>query len=108
VATVTETVVGEIEMLIPVVGSVHEEVEVVVDVVDVVVVHVMAVLAGAALLHEIRQNAPISNTKIGMRLTAPLSLTSHIPIHCGSVAISLQKNANSLKTVCIASQSRHP
>jgi hypothetical protein len=94
VATVTETVGGAIAMLIPVVGSVHEE-EAVVDVVEVVVVHVIAVLeVVAALWHEIRLKAPISKTKIGRRLTAPLSLILRMPIHSGSVAISLQKNAN--------------
>jgi hypothetical protein len=48
VATVTDAVIGEIAMLIPVTGSVHVEEDVSVDVVAVVVVHVMAVLAGAA------------------------------------------------------------
>jgi len=87
-------VVGEIEMLIPVVGSVHVEKEVVVDVPEVVVVHVMAVLGGAALWHETRPMAPMSIAKVGRRLTAPLSLTSHMPIHCSSDAMSFQKSAN--------------
>ena len=66
-------------MVIPVVGSVHEEEEVVVDVVEVVVVHVMAVLAGAALWwQETRANKPKNNAKIGRRLTAPLPLTLHM------------------------------
>src|ERR1700682_375342 len=93
VATVTETVVGEIAMLMPVVGSVHEEDDVVVDVVEVVVVHVMAVLGvvGADLRHETRVNVPMNNAKIQKPLTAPLSFTSHMPIYCGSVATSLQR-----------------
>src|SRR6266853_5403953 len=81
-------------MLIPVVGSVHVEKEVVVDVPEVVVVHVMAVLTGAALWHETRPMAPMRNAKIGRRLTAPLPLTSHMPIHCSSAAMSFQKSAN--------------
>ena len=98
-------VVGEIAMLIPVVGSVHEEDEVVVEVAEVVVVHVMAVLVvGAYFLHETRLNNPISNAKIERRLTAPLSLTSHMPIHCGSVATALQKNAN-YDSSCLAESS---
>ena len=75
--------VGEIAMLIPVVGSVHEEDEVVVDVVEVEVVHVMAVLGvvGVDLRHETRLNAPMNNAKIQKPLTAPLSFTSHMPIY---------------------------
>jgi len=71
-------------MVIPVVGSVHEEDEVVVDVVEVVVVHVIAVLAGAAYLwQETRANTPTNKPKIGRRLTAPLPLTLHMPDYCG-------------------------
>jgi hypothetical protein len=84
VATVTETVVGEMAMVIPVVGSVHEEEEVVVEVVEVVVVHVMAVLAGAAYLwQESRLNTPKNNAKIGRRLTAALPLRLHMPVYRG-------------------------
>ena len=80
-------------MLIPVVGSVQEEDEVVVEVVEVVVVHVMAVLGvvGADFLHETRLNVPMNNTKIQKLLTAPLSFTSHMPIYFGSVATSLRR-----------------
>ena|SRR5260370_84510 len=81
-------------IVIPVVGSVHDEEEEVVDVVEVVVVQVMAVLTGAALWHETRPMAPKSNAQIGRRLTAPLSLTSHMLIHCSSAAMSFQKSAN--------------
>lgn len=48
VTTFTETVAGEIVMLMFVTGSVHVEVDVVLDEVDVVLVQVIAVLAGAA------------------------------------------------------------
>ena len=86
--------VGEIAIVIPVVGSVHEEEEVVVDVVEVVVVHVMAVLAGAAWWQETRANTLTNMAKIGRRLTTPLPLTFHMPIYCGSVSTLLQKCAN--------------
>lgn len=48
VTTFTETVAGEIVMLMFVTGSVHVDVDVVLVEVDVVLVQVMAVLAGAA------------------------------------------------------------
>lgn len=79
---------------IPVVGSVHDEEEEVVDVVAEVVVQVMAVLGAAALWHESRPMAPMNNAQIGRRLTAPLSVTSHMPIRCSGVAMSFQKSAN--------------
>jgi hypothetical protein len=78
-----------------VVGSVHEEEEVVVEVVEVVVVHVMAVLAGGAyLLQETTPNKLQNNAKIVRRLTAPLPLKSHMLISCCSVSILLQICAN--------------
>jgi hypothetical protein len=83
VSTFRETVAGVIVTVIEVMGSVQELAEVVVDVVAAVVVHVMAVLGAAYLWHETRLNAPISNAKIGRRLTAPLSSTSQMPIRCG-------------------------
>jgi hypothetical protein len=93
VSTFREMVAGSIVTVIAVVGSVHEFVEVVVDVVAVVV-QVIAVLGAAYLWHETRLSAPISITKIGRRLTAPLSSNSHMPIRCGSVATSIPKIAN--------------
>ena len=82
-------------MVIPVVGSVHEEEEVDVDVVEVVVVQVMAVLAGGVyLLQETRANTPTNKPKIGRRLTAPLPLTLHMLISCCSVSTLLQICAN--------------
>ncbi len=82
VSTFREMVAGSIVTVIAVVGSVHEFVEVVVDVVAVVV-QVMAVLGAAYLWHETRLSAPISITKIGRRLTAPLSSNSRMPIRFG-------------------------
>jgi len=81
-------------MLMPVVGSVHEEEEALVDVVEVVVVQVMAVLGAVYLWHETRANTPISNAKNGKRLTAPLSLTSRMPIRSSLIAISLPEGAD--------------
>jgi hypothetical protein len=71
------------EIVIPVVGSVHEEEEVVVDVVEVVVVQVMAVLAGAAWWQETRANALTNMAKIGRRLTAPLPSRLPMPVRRG-------------------------
>jgi hypothetical protein len=82
-------VTGEIAMLMPVVGSVHEEEEALVAVVEVVVVQVIAVLGAVYLWHDARANTPTSNAKNGKRLTAPLSLTSRRPIRPESIAISL-------------------
>jgi len=75
-------VAGSIVTVIEVMGSVHEFVEVVVDVVAVVV-QVMAVVGAAYLWHETRLSAPISITKIERRLTAPLSSNSRMPIRFG-------------------------
>jgi hypothetical protein len=94
VSTFREMVAGSIVTVIAVVGSVHEFVEIVVDVVAAVVVQVMAVVGAAYLWHETRLSAPISITKIERRLTAPLSSNSHMPIRCGSVATSIPKIAN--------------
>jgi hypothetical protein len=92
-STFTEAVAGKIVTVIPVTGFVHELVEAVVDVATAVVVHVMAVLGAAYLWHDTRVNTPISNAKTGRRLTAPLSSTSHMPIHRGLAATSLPKSA---------------
>ena len=89
VATVTEAATGEMAMVIPVTGSMHEEEEAFDDVLAAVVVQVMAVLGAVYLWHETRLNAPMSNARTGRLLTAPLSLVPHMPIRCGSVAISL-------------------
>jgi len=82
VSTFREMVAGSIVTVIAVVGSVHEFVEVVVDVVAVVV-QVMAVLGAAYLWHETRLSAPTRIAKIGRRLTAPLSSNSRMPIRFG-------------------------
>jgi hypothetical protein len=103
VSTFREMVAGSIVTVIPVVGSVQEFVEIVVDVVAVVV-QVMAVLGAAYLWHETRLSAPTSIAKIGRRLTAPLSSNSHMPIRCGSVATSIPKSANyisSCRSYCV-------
>lgn len=63
VCTFRETVAGVIVTVIEVTGSVHELVEVVVDVVAAVVVHVMAVVGATYLWHETRLKTPISNAK---------------------------------------------
>jgi hypothetical protein len=61
VTTLTETVAGEIVMLMPVTGSVHVELVVLADEVEVVVEQTMAVLTGLAP-HEARLSAAaISN-----------------------------------------------
>jgi len=60
-------------MLMPVVGSVQKEDEVLDDAVAAVVVQVMAVLGAVYLWHDARANTPTSNAKNGKRLTAPLS-----------------------------------
>jgi len=62
VSTFREMVAGSIVTVIEVMGSVHEFVEVVVDVVAVVV-QVMAVVGAAYLWHETRLSAPISITQ---------------------------------------------
>jgi hypothetical protein len=72
-----------------VVGSVQEEEEALVAVVEVVVVQVTAVLGAVYLWHDARANTPTSTTKNGKRFTAPLSLTSRMPIRFGSIAIWL-------------------
>jgi hypothetical protein len=89
VATVTDAVTGEMAMLIPVAGSVHEDEDALVDVVAAVVVQVMAVLGAVYLWHDARANTPTSTAKNRKRFTAPLSLTSHMPIRSRSIAISL-------------------
>jgi hypothetical protein len=54
VTTFTDTVAGAIVALIFVAGSVHVDIDVVVEVVEVVVVQVTAVLGAVYLLHEIK------------------------------------------------------
>ena len=63
--TFTETVAGEIVMLMLVTGSVQVEVDVVLVDVEVVEVHVIAVLAGAAP-QEVRPS-PAASTRTGAR-----------------------------------------
>ena len=78
VTTFTETVAGEIVTLMLVTGSVHVSVELFVAVVDVVVVHVIAVLAGAAP-QEVRLKIAMDKIKRERNFTAPLSLPFEIP-----------------------------
>jgi hypothetical protein len=61
--TFTETVAGEIVILMLVTGSVQVDVEVDVEEVEVVVVHVTAVLAAGALWQEVRPNRAMTKTK---------------------------------------------
>lgn len=78
VTTLTETVAGEIVTLIFVTGSVQVEVEVVVEEVDVVLVHVTAVLAGAAPQEVRPSKAPPRRTRASRRFTAALSWLTQI------------------------------
>ena len=73
-ATFTEVVAGETVTEIPVVGSVHVDVDVAVEVVEVVVAQVTAVLA-AVPPQEVKPKAAVTNAdaKYKKRLTAPLS-----------------------------------
>jgi hypothetical protein len=70
VTTFTETVAGEIVTLIFVTGSVHVDVELVLEEVEVVVVQVMAVLAGAAP-QEFRPRSAATASNGRKRFTAP-------------------------------------
>jgi hypothetical protein len=90
VTTFTETVAGEIVTLIFVMGSVHVDIEVVLEEVEVVVVQVTAVLV-AAFLQEARPEMAMSNTRNGRRFTAPLSLLIEIPKTCDSVSTPIPK-----------------
>jgi hypothetical protein len=90
VATFTEIVEGEIVTLIFVTGSVHVDVEVVVEVVEVVVVHVTAVLV-AAEPQETRPKGAMSKIKNRRRFTAPLSSLFEISNIFGSVSILIPK-----------------
>lgn len=92
VTTFTETVAGEIVTLIFVTGSVHVDVEVVVEVVEVVVVHVTAVLV-AVEPQEVRPKTemPPSKTKNRRRFTAPLSSLFEIPDAYASVSTMIPK-----------------
>ena len=86
VTTFTDTVAGAIVTLIFVTGSVHVDVEVVVEAVEVVVVHVTAVLAPAYFLHEIKLKTPTRAAKYSRRLTAAPSSRFEIHHACGSVS----------------------
>jgi hypothetical protein len=77
-------VAGEIVTLIFVTGSVQVDIEVVEELVEVVVVHVTAVLAGAAP-HDVRPKKAMSNTKNKRPFTAPLSSSFELPDKYGSV-----------------------
>jgi hypothetical protein len=78
VTTFTETVAGEMVTLMLVTGSVQVLVELFEAVVDVEVVHVIAVLVGAAP-HDTRPNRAMDKTKRERNFTAPLSLLFEIP-----------------------------
>jgi len=94
VTTFTEAVAGEIVTLIFVTGSVQVDVEVVLELVELVVVHVTAVLAGAAP-HEARpQTAMIKTKNNKRRLTAPLCSPFEIPDEYGSVSSLIPKMWN--------------
>jgi len=90
VTTFTEIVAGDIVTLIFVTGSVHVDVEVVAEVVEVVVVHVTAVLAGAAP-HDVRPKKAMSKTKNKRQFTAPLSSLVEHPDKYGSVLTIIPK-----------------
>lgn len=91
VATLTETVAGEIVTLILVTGSVHVDVEVVAELVEVEVVHVTAVLGAAYLLHDGKLRRAISGAKYRKCFTAPRSLRYEIQNACGSVSALIPK-----------------
>ena len=91
VTTFTDTVAGAIVTLIPVTGSVHVDVEVVVEAVEVVVVHVTAVLVAAYFLQEIKLKTAMSGAKYRRRFTAPLSSLFEIPDAFGSVSTLIPK-----------------
>jgi hypothetical protein len=74
VTTLTETLAGATVTLILVKGSVHVFVELFVAVVDVEVVHVMAVLTGAALPQAVRPKTAMDKTKRARNFTAPRSV----------------------------------
>ena len=69
---------GEIVTLMFVTGSVHVDVEVVVEEVEVLVVHVTAVLV-AAEPHEARPKREVNKINSRRRFTAPLSCLFEIP-----------------------------
>jgi hypothetical protein len=78
--------------LIPVTGSVHVDVEVVVEVAEVVVVvQVTAVLVAAYFLQEIKLKTAMSGAKYRRRFTAPLSSLFEIPDTYGSVSTLIPK-----------------
>jgi len=90
VTTFTETVAGAIVTLMFVTGSVHVDVEVVVEAVEAVVVHVTAVLV-AAEPQEVRPKRAASKTKSRTRFTAPLSSPFEIPDRYDSVSTLIPK-----------------
>ena len=96
VTTFTETVAGAIETLIFVTGSVHVDIEVVVEEVEVVVVQVIAVLGATYFLHEAKQRKAMSGTKYRRRFTAPLSSQPVIPDAYRSVSIMFPRLRNSI------------
>ena len=73
VTTLTETVAGDIVTLIFVTGSVHVDVEVVVELVAVVVVQVTAVLLVVAWWQDTSPKRPVNKIRNRKRFTAALS-----------------------------------
>ena len=91
VTTFTDTVAGAIVTLIPVTGSVHVDVEVVVEVAEVVVVVQVTAVLVAACLQEARPKRAMSKTKNERRFTVPLSSLFEIPNSYGSVSTLILK-----------------
>lgn len=90
VATLTETVAGEMVTLMLVAGSVQVDVEDVEEVPDVVVVQVIPVLAGA-WWQEVRVKRARSKGNKSGRFTAPLSSLFDVPNAFGSVSTLIPK-----------------
>jgi hypothetical protein len=99
VTTFTDTVAGEIVTLMFVTGSVHVEMDVVVEEVDVEVVQTTAVLGGADPPHEARPNMAQTNIKGRRRFIAPRRLFFEISSLCRSV-VSTRSPESEIKSCC--------
>jgi hypothetical protein len=91
VTTFTEIVAGAIETLMFVTGSVHVDIEVLVEVVEVVVVQVTAVLAAVYFLQEAKLRKAMSDAKYRRGFNAPLSSLFQIPNIYDSVSTLIPK-----------------
>lgn len=89
VTTFTETVAGEIVTLMFVTGSVQVDIELLLELVKVRVVHVTAVLVGAAPQDVIRPKRARNKARNRECFTAPLSLLFEIPDTYDSVSITI-------------------